>query len=209
MSAIASNSTGGVAVAQLQALQAGDDAAFRELVRDHHRALTAVANSIVGQSDAEEVVQIAWIKAHQNMGRFEGRASLRTWLTRIVINESKMWLRKYKRERSLQVDIDSPQPLADRFSSGGHWSKPPAAWHNDTPDDLLMVSELADCLDHLLGDMPDQQRSLLEMRDAGGMPFDEICNELTISASNARVLLHRARSQLFKLVDHYQETGEC
>ena len=57
--------------------------------------------------------------------------------------------------------------------------------------------------------MPDQQRAMLELRDASGLGFDEICNELTITASNARVLLHRARTQLFKLVDHYQETGEC
>lgn len=209
MSAIASNPIGSAPLAQLQALQAGDDAAFRDLVRDHHRALMAVAIAIVGSSDAEEVVQIGWIKVHQNIGSFEGRASLRTWLTRIVINESKMWLRKHKRERSLQVDLDSEAPLADRFKEGGHWSKPPVAWHNESPDDLLMVSELADCLDQLLGNMPGQQRSLLEMRDTGGMPFDEICNELGISASNARVLLHRARTQLFKLVDHYQETGEC
>ncbi len=194
---------------QLQALRAGDGATFRELVRDHHRALMAVAVNIVGQSDAEEVVQIGWIKAHQNIERFEGRSSIRTWLTRIIINESKMWLRKYKRERTLHTDIDEPLPLADRFREDGHWHKPPSAWHSDSPYDLLTASELADCLDQLLADMPGQQRSLLEMRDAGGLPFDEICNELTITASNARVLLHRARTQLFKLVDHYQETGEC
>ncbi|MFT5032889.1 MAG: RNA polymerase sigma factor (sigma-70 family) [Bacteroidia bacterium] len=193
----------------LRALQAGDNGAFCDLVRDHHRALIAVATTIVGQSDAEEVVQIGWIKAHQHIDSFEGRASLRTWLTRIVINESKMWLRKYKRERTLRVDIDTSHPLADRFREDGHWSKPPTAWHNDSPDDLLTAIELADCLDQLLGDMPGQQRSLLEMRDSAGMSFDEICNELTITASNARVLLHRARAQLFKLLDHYQETGEC
>ena len=209
MSAVVSDSNESALTAQLQALQQGNDSAFRNLVRDHHRALMAVAGSIVGQSDAEEVVQIAWIKAHQNIGRFEARASLRTWLTRIVVNESKMWLRKYKRERTLRAEIDAPEPLTERFNNSGHWVKPPVAWHSDSPDDLLMARELADCLDHLLADMPSQQRSLLEMRDAGGLPFDEICNELTISASNARVLLHRARSQLFELVDHYQETGEC
>ena len=195
MSAMASNLIDDASTAHVQALRAGDESAFRDLVRDHHRALIAVAAAMVGPSDAEEVVQLGWIKVHRSISAFEGRSSLRTWLTRIVINESKMWLRKYKRERTLHVDIDSPAPMHDRFNSNGHWSQPLVAWHNDGPDDLLMVSELADCLNRLLGAMPGQQRSLLEMRDAGGMPFDEICNELTISASNARVLLHGARQQ--------------
>lgn len=194
---------------QLQLLQTGSDAAFRDLVRDHHRALMAVASVIVGPSDAEEVVQNGWIKAYQSISRFEGRSALRTWLTRIVVNESKMWLRKTKRERSLKVEISDTHPLADRFNDRGHWIKPPTTWHHDSPENLLTMNELEDCLRQLLGDMPDQQRSLLEMRDAGGMPFSDICNELTITASNARVLLHRARAQLFRLVDHYQETGEC
>lgn len=194
--------------AQLDALRRGDEAAFRELVRDHHRALLAVATAMVGPDEAEEMVQLGWIKAYQAIDRFEGRSALRTWLTRIVLNECKMALRKSRREISFDLD-DSQHALADRFNENGRWAKPPVRWHDESPDGLLMASELTDCLDQLLGAMPPQQRSLLELRDAGGLDFSEICNELSVTASNARVLLHRARSQLFKLVDHYQETGEC
>ncbi|WP_372778344.1 RNA polymerase sigma factor [Litorivivens sp.] len=195
-------------IPDIQALKRGDDSAFSDLVRFHHRTLMAVATAIVGIDDAEEVVQNAWIKAHKALPGFGGRSALRTWLTRIVINEARMLLRKSRREVSLQLD-DDQHPLADRFREGGHWSKPPVTWHDESPDGLLMQSELADCLSRLLLSMPASQRAMLELRDAGGLEFDEICNELTISASNARVLLHRARTQLFKLVDHYQETGEC
>ena len=195
-------------IPDIQALRRGDDSAFSALVRAHHRALLATATAIVGIDDAEEVVQNAWIKAHKALPGFEGRSALRTWLTRIVINEARMLLRKSRREVSLQLDEDQ-HPLADRFREGGHWSKPPVTWHDESPDGLLMQSELADCLSRLLLSMPAPQRAMLELRDAGGLEFDEICNELTITASNARVLLHRARTQLFKLVDHYQETGEC
>ena len=72
-----------------------------------------------------------------------------------------------------------------------------------------MGDALRDCLENLLTALPEHQRALLEMRDSSDLPFDEICNTLSISASNARVLLHRARAQLFKLVNRYQETGEC
>ena len=192
----------------LAALRRGDEVAFAHAVRHHHRALLAVASAIVGVDDAEEAVQNGWIKAHAALAGFEGRSALRTWLTRIVINECRMLLRGRRPTISLDEANDS-HPLADRFKANGHWSKPPVPWHEDSPDGLLMEQELEQCLQRLLAAMPEQQRAVLELRDSGGLEFAEICNELTVSASNARVLLHRARSQLFKLVDQYQETGEC
>ena len=123
-----------------------------------------------------------------------------------------MQLRTRKRE-SLFAEIpdteDRSPALADRFGEDGHWQSPPFSWHVDSPEALLMSVDLAQCLERLLGEIPGKQRAILEMRDSSELPFDEICNELSISASNARVLLHRARAQLFGLVDHYQETGEC
>jgi len=197
---------------KLQRLKSGDQPLFAELVRDHHRALIALAVPIVGQSEAEEVVQNAWLKAHQSIGQFEGRAQIRTWLGRIVINEAKMQLRQRKREllySDWQSNEESGDALADRFRHNGSWRSPPAQWDMDTPEGLLMRQDLANCLEELLNAMPANQRAVLELRDTMGFSFEDICNELSLSASNARVILHRARSQLFKLVDHYEETGEC
>mgnify|MGYP005842900187 CR=1 FL=1 len=196
--------------ADLPLLQAGDEAAFTRLVRRHHRALMAVARSIVGESEAEEVVQIAWIKAHRALPRFEGRSALRTWLSRIVVNEARMQLRSRRREVFYEDAFSiNGEVLEDRFQPTGSWSSPPQTWREDSPDALLMGDQLSDCLQRLLGEMPSNQRAMLEMRDSGGLDFDDICNSLKISASNARVLLHRARARVFKLVDHYNETGEC
>ena len=195
---------------QLQRLQGGDKDLFAELVRQHHRALIGLATPIVGASEAPEVVQNAWLKAYQSIARFEGRAQVRTWLSRIVINEARMQLRSRKRERLLAAPhTGHPQPNDERFDQRGHWQQPPASWHVDSPDALLMGDTLRACLERLLAALPENQRALLEMRDSSDLPFDEICNTLSISASNARVLLHRARAQLFKLVNRYQETGEC
>lgn len=196
----------------LQRLKRGDQALFVELVRDHHHALIALVIPIVGKSEAEEVVQNAWLKAHQAIAQFEGRAQIRTWLGRIVINEAKMQLRQRGREllfSDWQDGDESGDALADRFRHNGSWQSPPTQWDMDTPEDLLMREDLADCLEELLEAMAPNQRAVLELRDTTGFSFEEICNELSLSASNARVILHRARSQLFKLVDHYEETGEC
>ena len=174
--------------------------------------MIALATPIVGRSEAEEVVQNAWVKAYKAISSFEGRSLVRTWLSRIVINEARMLLRSRKREL-LFADWghagDNDDVLADRFGNDGRWHRPPSNWHVDSPDALLMSDDLVDCLERLLSEMPASQRAMLEMRDSSELSFDEICNELSITASNARVLLHRARTHLFKLVDHYQETGEC
>lgn len=197
---------------KLQRLKSGDQSLFAELVRNHHRALIALAIPIVGQSEAEEVVQNAWLKAHRAISQFEGRAQIRTWLGRIVINEAKMQLRQRGREllfSDWQSGDESNNSLADRFSQNGSWQSPPTQWDMDTPEDLLMRQDPGNCLEKLLNAMPPNQRAVLELRDTLGFSFEDTCNELSLSASNARVTLHRARSQLFKLVDHYEETGEC
>jgi len=198
--------------AELDRLQGGDRQIFAELVRDHHRALIALATPIVGISEAEEVVQNAWVKAYRAVAGFEGRASIRTWLSRIVINEARMLLRARKKE-SLFAEIGTDETgddvLENHFNARGHWQKPPVSWHFESPEALLMGADFEQCLEKLLAQMPAGQRFVLEMRDTGEIPFDEICNTLSVSASNARVLLHRARAQLYRLVDHYQETGEC
>lgn len=188
-----------------------DENAFAALVREHHRALIAIASPIVGASEAEEVVQNAWVKAYKARDSFRGDAAARSWLTRIVINEARMQLRARKRESFFsEVDADtSPDALQERFRSDGRWRHPPVAWGTDDPADLLAGHVLEDCLDTLLGHMTGPQRSVFELRERGGLPFEEICERLDVSPGNARVLLHRARSALFQLVDRYEETGEC
>ena len=74
---------------------------------------------------------------------------------------------------------------------------------------LLTRDELQHCLESHITAMPDNQRLALQLRDIQGLDFDDICNIMDVSASNVRVLVHRARARLFEMVDRFQETGEC
>ena len=78
----------------IERLRQGDRAAFGQLVKGHHNMLLATARTMLSAADAEEAVQDGWIAAHRAIGKFEGRSLLRTWLTRIVINQARMMLRK-------------------------------------------------------------------------------------------------------------------
>lgn len=193
----------------LGALRAGDETVFRELIRRYQHTLLAVVRPLVGEQ-AEEVVQEAWIKVHRSCAGFEGRSHIKTWLCSIALNEARMHLRRHKRETNMTVSPDNgDDSLQDRFKNSGGWARPPGVWNPDSPDELLMQDNLLECLEKTLAALPPNQQSLLRLRDIEGLPFDSICNELDISASNARVLLHRARSYLYRMLDGYQETGEC
>ncbi len=130
----------------IERLRQGDQAAFGQLVKAHHNMLLATARTMLSSADAEEAVQDGWIAAHRAISKFEGRSLLRTWLTRIVINQARMMLRKGGRE--IQFDpTDEQDALAHRFRDGGHWDHPPQHWDLSGPDALLTRDELRHCME--------------------------------------------------------------
>ena len=83
----------------VESSRSGDVSAFEELVRRYDRKLYRIAQGIThNNEDAEEVVQTAFLKAYQNLDRFQGNARFSTWLVRIAMNESFM---KRKRQTKL------------------------------------------------------------------------------------------------------------
>ena len=194
----------------LQWLQQGEKAAFEYLVRTFHGPMRRVAAAIIGDAQSEEVVQEAWLSAIAHLDNFQGRSSLKTWLFTIVGNEAKSRLRKARRE----VFIDD-QPGGEnlfetgRFASDGHWAQPPGIWHDDSPEALLSHEDFRRCLEKALSNLPAVQRSVLLMRDHDEMELDDICNVLEVSASNVRVLIHRARIRVHAVIEHFEETGTC
>jgi len=189
-------------------LRQGSRSAFRRAVAEYSGAMLATAASIAGTANAEDIVQDAWLVVYRKIDSFEGRAGFGTWLQRIVINRAISITRKTSREQSLP-ETTFGEILSARYSDDGDWRSPPPAWHTSSADELLTASELQDCLDKHLSRMPEQQRTALVLRDMHGLAFDEICNMLDITATNARVLAHRGRLRLMTMVDKFEETGIC
>jgi len=193
----------------LSALRAGDRDAYREAMRRFGGSMLAAAR-VVSPRNAEDAVQEAWISVYGAIASFEGRSSLKTWLTRIAMNKAHNSLRCQSREVSLDGLEPHQNPLNGAFNdTTGKWAVQWQRWDDDTPQALLEAHVLQDCLDHHMDDMPEGQRMAITLKDIEGLSADEICNTLTISPSNFRVLLHRARIRLFAMVAHYEETGEC
>jgi len=83
---------------ELEALRAGDEAAFQSLIRRHHGPMFRLAMTYVGDRGvAEDVVQEAWLTCLRSLDRFEGRSSLKTWLFGILVNVARSRRRKESR----------------------------------------------------------------------------------------------------------------
>ncbi|WP_153739744.1 RNA polymerase sigma factor [Marinobacter nauticus] len=190
-------------------LRDGDNLAFRETVRSFTPGMLAVARFYLDEAAAEDVVQDCWVAVIDAIQKFEGRSGLKTWLHRIVANRCKNRLRASKREVPLE-DSDSLEPaLAERFNARGHWQLPRRLKFHESADTLMENGALNQCLDKHLSALPETQRSALILYEAHQHKSDDLCNILGVSASNLRVLLHRARQKIFLMVETFQETGEC
>ena len=198
----------------IERLRKQDRAAFHLLVKHYHSRLLGFATSITGETFAEEIVQEAWVAVWRGLAGFEGRAALKTWLYTIVRNECTAKLRKEKRVHMVSIDDEMFEEgidewLAENFKNDGHWNHAITEWHIESPEQLLEEEQLRDCLEKNMVTMHTMQSSVFRLRDIEQISLDDICNILTLSNSNVRVLLHRARLKLLQVIDHYQETGEC
>jgi len=181
----------------------GDQSAFEYVVSEYHNIMLSIARAIVGDAFADEVVQEAWISAIKALPKFEQRSKLKTWLLHIVSNGAKSRVRRENRMVSLDEGWESVP--ADKFDHTGHRIDNVSPWEEGTPEALLANDQLQSIIEHSFQQLPALQRAALTMYDMEGIKMDEICNILDVSASNVRVLLHRARTTLHHSIDKYQD----
>ena len=191
----------------VDALQEGDREAFEHAVRHLSPRLLATARSIVGDGHADDVVQEAWIAVHRRIGEFQQRSSFSTWVTRIVVNKA-LDARRGIRRQEVAPEPDR-DPAAGWFDEDGRWRAEETADPGSAPDALLQAEGLRQCLRARMADLPEQQRLVLQLREFEQWSLEEIRNELDLSASNVRVLLHRARMKLMDVIKCYERTGTC
>ncbi len=185
----------------LARLREGDASAFEALVTRHHRRLLRLARAFVGSdASAEDVVQDTWVAVLDGLDAFEGRASLVTWISRILVNRAKTKGVREARSTPFSAlgDPESDGPPLDsaRFTERGRWASPPERWTDDTPEKLVGNQQAMAILEDELQRLPEQQRTVVLLRDTLGWDAEEVCNVLELAETHQRVLLHRARTRL-------------
>lgn len=188
-----------------------EEAAYVLVVRMYHASMLRFARSLVGTTLAEEVVQDTWLALLKSLPGFEGRSSLKTWIFSILGNLAKSRLRSESHRIAIDPAAypDDPTVHEERFDADGRWLLPPIPWHAETPEALLNAEQLGLCLEQVLARLPPLQQAVLTLRDREGLKMEDICNILTLSATNGRVLLHRARVSLHSAIERYERDEEC
>jgi RNA polymerase sigma-70 factor (ECF subfamily) len=160
---------------------------------------------------ADEVVQETWLGVFQGIERFEGRASLKTWIVRILMNRARS--RGEREARTVpfsdlvteETGRSEPAVAADRFRDAadaypGHWTVPLKRWGED-PEQWVSSRETLKYLRGAMDALPPAQRSVVMLRDAQEWTSEEVCEALGVTEANQRVLLHRGRSKLRRALE--------
>lgn len=181
-----------------RALMRGDEAALERVIhRLRPEMLRLAATHVRSVDDAEDVVQDTWIAALTAIDRFQGRASLKTWLFRILTYRARSAARHRGRFVPISQLTDGT-PVFDRA-----WAHEPAMTSPDPdPEQTLLGLDLRRRIDEALAELPIRQRQVVRLRDLEGWSPKDVCSRLRLSPVNQRVLLHRGRLQLREKVAH-------
>ncbi|MBW8868795.1 MAG: sigma-70 family RNA polymerase sigma factor [Acidobacteria bacterium] len=176
-------------------LKAGDPDAFEELVRTYGGRLLAVARRFVrNESDAQDIVQAAYLSAFRALPQFEGGCQVSTWLHRIVVNTALMKLRTRRRKPEESIEL-----LLPAFQEDGHHAEQFSDW--STPADaLLEKKETRATVRACIAQLPDNYREVLMLRDIEELPTQDVAQLLNLTPTAVKVRLHRARQALSTLL---------
>jgi RNA polymerase sigma-70 factor (ECF subfamily) len=174
---------------------AGETGLFEIILRRYNQRLFRVARSIIGEdSEAEDIVQEAYVRAFQNLRQFEGRALFATWLTRIAVYEATGRRRKQRRlslvDPSSNTEFDAMAAPSDRRDAS----------------DAASQNELHTVLARAVDALPADLRVVFTMRMVEQLSTEQAAECLGLSTANVKTRLHRARAQLQSWID--RQIGE-
>ncbi len=163
----------------------GEKDLYAIIVRRHNQRLYRVAMSIVNDNEeVEDVMQVTYINAYEHLEKFAFKASFSTWLTRILINESLLRLKKRGRVINISDDTMEREIFQQNISTV------------QTPVAKMLNTELKAALEQAIVELPEIYRTVFVMREIEDMSIAETQLCLGISEANVKVRLNRAKALL-------------
>jgi RNA polymerase sigma-70 factor (ECF subfamily) len=166
-----------------------DYQAFEAVMRRHNGRLFRVARVILkNDADAEDALQDAYLDAYRHLDDFRAEAELSTWLTRIVVNQSLMRLRRQKRDGTVVPfhpdGVEAPPEVEVRDDK------------SESPSAAVLRTEMRRILERRIDELPVAYRTVFVMREIEDMTVEETAQCLDIPSSTVRTRLFRARALL-------------
>jgi len=199
----------------VDALRRGEETAFAVLLDRYYGPMLRLAmTQIPNRTQAEDIVQEAWLGVVQGIHRFESRSSLRTWISHILLNIARTRARRERRSVPFSAlegtgdEAPGPSVAPGRFLPDNHqrwprhWAVPPRSW-GPSPEERLLSKETQVVIERAIAALPETQRAVITLRDIQGVTSPEAANLLGITEGHQRVLLHRARSKVRGVLEEY------
>lgn len=174
-------------------VMSGQTALFEVLMRRHNERIYRAARAILkDETEAEDVMQQAYVNAYSHLRQFDARAKFSTWLTRIAINEAITRARKRGRYEALDEDtIEIGEAVM--------------ASREQDPERQAFAGELAKLVEAAVDTLADGAREVFMLRDVEGLSTAEVAACLGVSEDVVKTRLSRARASIRR--DLYERAG--
>lgn len=182
----------------IRAAQRGDLEAFNQLVLFYQDLLFRIAMNILHDEDtAADATQQAFFSAFRNLRTFRG-GSLRSWLSRIVVNACYDELRRVSRIQNLPLQIYNQD---NEEMEDAQWLADPGS----SPETRAETIELREAIQTCLQSLPEHYRLAVLLVDVEGLSYEEAAIALDIPTGTIKSRLARARNSLRLSLQHYPD----
>lgn len=181
----------------------GNENAFNEIVSRYANKIYGFALRITrNSSDAEEVFQEVFLTLTKKLDTFRGESKFSSWLYRVTVNASYMYLRSQKKHES-NISLENYYPYDEKGTLMGRVME--KDW-SSRPDIIIFSNEALKIIDKSINELPESYRTVFHLRDVEGLLNEEVADILEISIPAVKSRLHRARLFLRdRLSDYFHE----
>ena len=183
-------------------IQAGDKGAFEQLYwRYKDRVIGVVYNIVRNHQDTLEIVQEVFVRIYKNIHKYQVGTNLFTWIYRIAHNLAIDKYRHKKTAREVEFDSDYQKNF-----SRPEDVLPPSLGIN--PERAFERTELREKMSAALGELSENQRSIIVLREVDGLSYEEIADVLDIPIGTVMSRIHYARLKLQTSLRGYLDCGD-
>jgi RNA polymerase sigma-70 factor (ECF subfamily) len=176
----------------------GEEPAFRELLTRYERPVFSLIYRMVrDRTLAEDLAQEAFIRAFNAIGSYKTSYKFSNWIFKIANNHTIDHLRKRKLD-TVSMDGSPHARTAEEVDR----SRLVVESRDENPHEYVEHKELGSQIEHAIGDLREEYRSVIILRHVEGYAYDEIADILELPLGTVKTYLHRARGELRKSLAH-------
>jgi RNA polymerase sigma-70 factor (ECF subfamily) len=173
-------------------LRARDINAFEELVSHFERPVYSLCYRLLGDAEeARDAAQETFLKVYRGINSFRGESGLKTWIYRIAINQAmnqqRWWRRRHRDETvSLELSGGESETTLGNLQAG----------RDASPEAQAIASQRERRIIDALGDLRQEYRVALILREIEELSYEEIAEALAISIGTVKSRIARGREEL-------------